>query len=58
MNVYRPDVAKVFHVPEAVYSGFASPLEVIRPTTELIILAVLEDGSRISLGWLHLQRTD
>ena len=58
VNVYRPDVAKVFSVPEAVYSGFTSALEVIAPTTELIILAVLEDGSRISLGWLHLQRTD
>jgi tetratricopeptide (TPR) repeat protein/glycosyltransferase involved in cell wall biosynthesis len=60
VNVYRPDVAKVFPVPEAVYSGFASPVEVIKMphNAELIILAALEDGSRIPLGWLHLQRRD
>jgi Predicted glycosyltransferases len=57
-NYYRPDVAEVFsQVPQSKNSGFMTAIEVIGMPSEsqIILQAVLEDGSRIVFGSVLLK---
>jgi hypothetical protein len=64
INVRRPDIAAAYpQVPRAVESGFRAAVSVAGETElELLLQAVLEDNSRISLGkisiWRRLLRSD
>ena len=52
---YRPDVSEVFPVPGASYSGFQAYISVVGMSSELKlqIQAVLEDNSKVSLGYIQ-----
>jgi glycosyltransferase involved in cell wall biosynthesis/peptidoglycan/xylan/chitin deacetylase (PgdA/CDA1 family) len=56
LNLPRPDVAAVFpYVPGAERSGFQTTLSLptIKPELELLVQAVLQDQSRVPLGFIR-----
>ena len=56
LNLPRPDVAAVFpSVPGAERSGFETTLSfpTIKPELQLLVQAVLQDQSRVSLGLIR-----
>ncbi|MEG4322806.1 MULTISPECIES: tetratricopeptide repeat protein [unclassified Microcoleus] len=58
VDIPRPDVAAIYpDAPKAEYIGFAKMLGVfeIPPETELLLQAILEDGTRAPLGVVELR---
>ncbi|PSB17173.1 hypothetical protein C7B69_17405, partial [filamentous cyanobacterium Phorm 46] len=58
VDVHRPDVAEIYPLPGAEYSGFSAKVEVIGLSSqvELHLQVVLEDKSHVLIEVVHLQQ--
>jgi len=58
---YRPDVKNAFPgIPRSEYSGYSTVLELTENLTasKIHIEVILEDNTRVQMGWLQLQPTE